>query len=533
MKRRVPVVLLLVLAVFLVEAVFLLGYTLDDAFISFRYARNAVRGEGLVYNPGERVEGYSNFLWTLLFIPVIALRLDPEHVSWILGILFALGTLVLTFRLSEHVGKDRKLRWIAPLLLALHPAFAMQAISGLETHLFGFLFLTGVYLTLKENDRRRVFPWSAAAFLGCALTRPEGAVLFAGSIVFAVFSRRISKNAEGDSLPPLLRGVRGDPVTRWALSSALLFGAGYLIYQAWRISYYGSLFPNTYYVKVSGLSQVKMGWNYLLGFLDSWGGILFPAIVLAGVLASRRRFAAIYLGLFSAGFPAMVVYEGGDWMPLHRLFVPVMPILAVLFTEGAITLTEGLNAWISGLKIPSGRLRAGGVVLAAFIALPAVESLTSLPPMAEQAKDRAALYERAHRSLGRWLKGASGGELIALTDIGQIGYYADVPVLDMVGLVDPTIGRAPGLLHEKIFDPNYVIDRRPAFVVLVTQKQGKSWTNGGFSADLILLNNLRFRAEYPGSVLVHYKDDYSYWVCPRRDKVVETERDFNQPLRPW
>lgn len=37
----------------------------DDAFISFRYARNLVEGHGLVYDLGEYVEGYSNFLWVL------------------------------------------------------------------------------------------------------------------------------------------------------------------------------------------------------------------------------------------------------------------------------------------------------------------------------------------------------------------------------------------------------------------------------------------------------------------------------------
>src|SRR5690606_38133881 len=44
----------------------------DDAFISFRYAQNLVEGHGLVYNPGERVEGYTNFLWTVLAAGVIA-----------------------------------------------------------------------------------------------------------------------------------------------------------------------------------------------------------------------------------------------------------------------------------------------------------------------------------------------------------------------------------------------------------------------------------------------------------------------------
>ncbi|MHC4066890.1 MAG: hypothetical protein ACYSUI_20630, partial [Planctomycetota bacterium] len=54
----------------------------DDAFISFRYARNLSEGLGLVFNPGfERVEGYSNFLWVVLLAGVNALGLAPESAA--------------------------------------------------------------------------------------------------------------------------------------------------------------------------------------------------------------------------------------------------------------------------------------------------------------------------------------------------------------------------------------------------------------------------------------------------------------------
>src|SRR5437762_4060818 len=61
------------------------AFTVDDAYISYRYARNFARGLGLVYNPGERIEGYTNFLWTLLIGFGFKLHLDPEAVAKILG----------------------------------------------------------------------------------------------------------------------------------------------------------------------------------------------------------------------------------------------------------------------------------------------------------------------------------------------------------------------------------------------------------------------------------------------------------------
>ena len=62
------------------------GYLIDDVFISVRYARNLVDGHGLVYNVGERVEGYTNLLWTLLLAGALRLGVPPEVSAPVLGI---------------------------------------------------------------------------------------------------------------------------------------------------------------------------------------------------------------------------------------------------------------------------------------------------------------------------------------------------------------------------------------------------------------------------------------------------------------
>ena len=78
----------------------------DDAFISFRYADNLVRHGELVFNPGERVEGYTNFLWTILMAGVLSLGLDVVVWSKLLGIACAIGTLWVVARfLSRTEGK--------------------------------------------------------------------------------------------------------------------------------------------------------------------------------------------------------------------------------------------------------------------------------------------------------------------------------------------------------------------------------------------------------------------------------------------
>ena len=65
----------------------------DDAYISFRFARNLVRGHGLVFNVGERVEGYTNFLWTVISaIPMALGHADPLHaMQWLGFVLLIVG----------------------------------------------------------------------------------------------------------------------------------------------------------------------------------------------------------------------------------------------------------------------------------------------------------------------------------------------------------------------------------------------------------------------------------------------------------
>src|SRR6266550_3321989 len=77
------------------------AFTVDDAYISYRYARNFARGLGLVYNPGERIEGYTNFLWTLLIGFGFKLHLDPEAVAKIAGGVASLGALAAVFVMSR------------------------------------------------------------------------------------------------------------------------------------------------------------------------------------------------------------------------------------------------------------------------------------------------------------------------------------------------------------------------------------------------------------------------------------------------
>ena len=87
--------------------VFYFRWVAEDAYISFRYARNLVEGHGLVFNVGEKVEGYTNFLWTLLLAPGLAFNMNPQSISLLLGLIFSTISFAFLFLTHQKIfGKD-------------------------------------------------------------------------------------------------------------------------------------------------------------------------------------------------------------------------------------------------------------------------------------------------------------------------------------------------------------------------------------------------------------------------------------------
>src|SRR5215210_2075718 len=80
-------------------------WPIDDAYITFRYARNLAAGMGFVYNPGEAVLGTTTPGYTLLLVPAAWLGLDLDRVSWAVGTVCDLLTAWLLYRLGRRAGR--------------------------------------------------------------------------------------------------------------------------------------------------------------------------------------------------------------------------------------------------------------------------------------------------------------------------------------------------------------------------------------------------------------------------------------------
>jgi hypothetical protein len=436
----------------------------DDAYISFRYAYNAARGHGLTFNAGERrVEGYTNFLWTVMLIPAFWLGLPVHTTSMILGIAWALATLVLLARSTTLAQDQPWLGTIAAMLLAADGSFALWAVGGLESPLFAFLILAGALAYVREmRDPERV-PLSGTWFALAAMTRPEGLLVYALTGLHQLATR-------------LIRDRR--LVTRQDWQRLGLFALIWVPVFAFRWRYYGFPLPNTFYAKVTlgdSSAQRARGLAYVGTFIHIHLGYLPLAIALLPLLRRRWRLWSSYLSLVVLAYGTYIGYVGGDWS-VGRFFVPLMPLFYALFAGGLIVAGEWLIDQLHRWRTFPRSLERGlaAAVIAGLVAGIFVQSSLNGEKALFLDRFDARLAGRARTAMGKWLyENVPRDTYIAVDAAGQIPFYSDLRALDLYGLNDLTIAHrqvenmgkgTPG--HEKM-DMDYVIFvAQPDYIII-------------------------------------------------------------------
>lgn len=424
------------------------NFPVDDAFISYRYADNFARGLGLVYNTGERVEGYTNFLWVLLLAGARRAGFEIPDASRILGFLAALAALALTFRLGRELfpGRPVVIRLLPGLLLALNRSFWFWAVGGLETPLFTLLVLFGLLYHLRGEGPRDALI-STLFLFAATLTRPEGGLVF-GLLL----------------LHGLLTGGQGR-LRRSAPAAVLFTGllAGYL---AWKWLYFGALLPNTFYAKSVGESMlVRPGLRYVGGFIRDYGfGLgLFAAaaaLLVAPAGVDRRR-----TGLLSALTLASLLYVGlvgGDIYYHYRFLMPMLPLFLLAALAGAL----GLSETVTNKK---WRPEVAAVLLLLLLVQPAAVILGETRFRGILNHDRGSNLFR--EQVAAVLKqDQPPNTVLATIGAGILPYRTGFANVDLAGLTNREIGRsavnreAPGALAHQKSSAGYVLAQRPDFV---------------------------------------------------------------------
>ncbi len=218
---------------FISLCVLLSGFTIDDTYISLRYARNLANGHGLTYTIGtERpVEGYTNFLWIILEAPLFLIGINDAsilHAVKLMGIAFGIGSIVVTRRLACQVGLSETAGLIAMLFVSSVPFLAFWSIGGLETSMYIFFALAAVSALLGEHESAKRHVLSYLLLTCMALTRPEG-LFFSLVITPIVLVVLLPASRENASWHIRLRAL---------VPGVVLFLVLYGTYFFWRWNYY-------------------------------------------------------------------------------------------------------------------------------------------------------------------------------------------------------------------------------------------------------------------------------------------------------
>lgn len=422
---------------------------IDDAMVSMRFAKNFANGDGLVWNPGgEKVEGYTNLLWVLYMSFLHLFSLSGSQITLIIKLSGAIF-LFLNLFVIKNITQQLTTHWLPPLLSVLLTAFFYPintwSLMGMEVSILVLVTNFAVYKTIKHKSSDQFSP-KLYLLLGIStLIRIDSAVLFIIILIYNLIT---------------------DPTNRkqhlfWGLGSLFFFLFAQTLF---RYLYYGELVPNTYYLKVGGLTlfqRITRGLRVLIQgvWITNWALILLPFSLL---LLRRDKHILLLFSVF-LGNIAYSVYVGGDaWE--HRLttnrFISLgFPILFILLTLSL----ESIRQTFLEKEKPSPwaeRLSLFGITL--FI----IGSLISF--------NTIRLTDNLGNSLREWLlldgsiTFANGSEhyirmandiesitdpqaVIAVTAAGNIAYYSDRYYIDILGKSDPIIAHTSPKIETTIY----------------------------------------------------------------------------------
>ncbi|MFE6609687.1 hypothetical protein [Amycolatopsis sp. NPDC057786] len=459
----------------------------EDAYITFRYAQNIADGNGPVFNPGERIEGYANFLWMIVIaLPKAAFGADIETSAIVLGVLSTLGAVLLAHVTVNRVvaraaGEARPAYGVAAaVLVAGAGGLAAYGASGTETPLF-VLLVFGVFASLAA--RRPVVAGVLVAF--ATMTRPAGVLLAVLAGIWLVVAAWRGRYTWWSPVGWLLGG--------------LVFAAPWT---AWRVTYYDHVLPTSVVIPfdLDLAARIDAGWRYLSGFSLVHQGFLLLGLVSVVALLVRGRTgrtpheaearSLTWLMLATAvALIGFVVFFGGDAGPAWRLLAPIPPLLSV----AAVSAVAVSGVLVSGAK-PSPRPRppVSRLMPAAAVALSGLAVLVSVfsPEMLARVRawhDHGAQMEE----IGRWLDGyLPPGSVVSTSAPGVLSYHAGTQ-LQIVGVRGQTEETGAAVVSR----------RHPTIAVI---------TNSGYSAKQTCVIDPAYAARY--RLATFAREGTSSWI---------------------
>jgi len=423
--------------------------TIDDAYITFRYARNIINGVGFVYNAGEYVLGTTTPLYALLMAALsLILRSQnfPAIALWVNAFADAI-TCVILIALGETLSGQKRVGLAAALLYAVAPFSVTFAIGGMETSLFVLWILLTSLLYLRRHP---AFAFCAALAL---LTRPD-ALIFIGPIGLDYIIRELLFLRNPQS------SIRNFP-SRITLHVSL-FLIPVITWSLFATYYFGSPLPHT--ITAKGFAYqlkpqegfVRLWQHYANPFMEfvtfeklPYGNFwVLPGIVLylsLSIIAALKFFRRDARSLPITLYPFLYFLTFAIANPLifRWYLTPPWPIYFILIFGGLFTIIKLPTTQQPNYPTPTFNLQSltsnYQLLITFLFFLLSLRAWTLTPDHgpARPAPDMAWFkLEEIYTQIGKELAPHIDSKtVIAAGDIGALGYFSNARILDAVGLI--------------------------------------------------------------------------------------------------
>lgn len=442
-NRLVIFVLLMCICISFLWELYFFSFTKDDAFITFRYAKNLANGNGIVFNRRSRpVEGYSNFLWVILSTIPILLNIDVVLYTKVFSMILSVLTIIMLFKFA-NLFYEKKWALIAPLLYTLYYPFHLWTVGCLETPLLVLLIICVMYFAYKETMENKLYPKYSIIFSTLySLARIDGIIYIIGF--------------EGCLIIYYLWLHKDKTLFIQRLISITIIGSLYSIYFVWRWTYYGYMFPNTFYIKRSSSIISASAIEYISLFLIFTAPIfLFMIFGTYKTAFKEKNFKKLIFLIVPVVINFLITlnlkqFNAGQGF---RYILPAMPFIITISIDFFKTLKHKQINYTGRFKLIS--------IIKHYFPFFLTFSLIIIPISAPLVHKNVTFNDvnEKHYLLGKWFKKyVDDDELVAYIDMGVVPYYSDLDFVDMWGVVDEEVA------HEG-FSVEYILDQEPAFIM--------------------------------------------------------------------
>jgi len=471
MKRKTIFCLIIlgipILLAFASNAIQMWHHVYDDAFITYRYAKNLSLGYGITWNPGHApTEGYTNFLLVIVLAPFIKGGIDPLLVTRVLSYFSAVAMSIIIFIVAKRrYGCTTSSAMMIASLILLAQQTRTLCLVGLETVIYAFLLLINFHVGIEFIYSRRIY--SSVLFsvliIFTMLLRPEAAFLYLAMLLLYCIYRGPRQILE---LKPLILG----------LLILLTLGGTYLV---WKVLYFGHIFPNAFYIKVSNSLFISpLGIRTVFHFVSN--NVLLIALSYASILFCfngvkehhQKSKISILLGMALVLLYVCFFVRTDTLMDIGgRFMYPLLPILIYMSIPILASTLEVLESWTT-----KSVLTFSGMVFSVLLIFGPGDVLHIYGNMKLLAPNDSRKTDNSEFRIAKALSTFPGIESIriAFGDSGVIPYFTGSVWLDVVGLNDGVIARSRN--KKELIDHFFHFQ---ADIVIHPGSKDYSWINYG------------------------------------------------------